>query len=113
MAPRQFADLDDALARLRSSGNDAAFAAGRLLNRRANGNWTQANKEWFTAQSTVNGLLEALKTSALGARIEIIGTLGALSQRYDCRDARIHDALVSLADGGDDLPQSQGSCRLS
>ena len=53
-----------------------------------------SRKEWFTHPDRIDSLLRALDQATSNVAIDIIGTLGALSQRYDCLDPRIHSAFL-------------------
>ncbi len=79
-----------------------AKAAARCLNRAANGNWTQPRKEWFTHPERIGSMLQALAHADPEVAVEIIGALGALSQRCGSLDPRIHDALLVAYDGASD-----------
>jgi hypothetical protein len=100
------AELDLALAQL--AGTDAAVVkrAANKLHRGARGNWTAANKEWFTRPATVSTLLSALRTATPEVTVELVGALGNLSQRYDCLDPRILDGLLAL------LPRANDRVRI-
>jgi hypothetical protein len=86
-------NLQVALAQI-GPGNPEAKAAARLLNRTANGNWTLSRKEWFTHPDRIDSLLRAIPHATPNVAVDIIGTLGALSQRYECLDPRIHSTLL-------------------
>jgi hypothetical protein len=95
--------LQSALAQIGpGSAEVKAKAAARLLNRAANGNWTLARKQWFTHPDRIDALLRAIPHATPDVAVDIIGTLGALSQRYECLDPRIHSTLLhAFASAGD------------
>ena len=92
----EISKLDSALTQIGQADRAAAKAAARFLNRKSRDNWTLAKKEWFAREKTIETLLRGLERADADVAVELIGALGAASQRYEFLDGRILDACLDL-----------------
>lgn len=76
--------------------------AARKLNTFARGNWTESRRQWLTDPRVIADLLAALDIADDKTAVDLIGALGASSQRYKFRDLRIRERLVPLFEGASD-----------
>ena len=84
----EISKLDSALTQIGQADRAAAKAAARFLNRKSRDNWTLAK--------TIETLLRGLERADADVAVELIGALGAASQRYEFLDGRILDACLDL-----------------
>lgn len=76
--------------------------AAQALSRAARGDWTEKAGTWLTDPRTVDALLQGYAVADPKSAVEIVGALGAASERYEVNDLRILNALADSFDGAPD-----------
>lgn len=91
--------LDGILNELQSNNIVTREKAAVYINKVSRGNWTAANKDWLTDTRTISILIDAIEQETdEKILLELVNTIGNISQRYEYYNPKILNVLIPLYD---------------